>query len=110
MPLWRRSFVLLSIVVMTALTAQAARPETMRTIKIVVPNPPAATTDILARLLAEQIERSEGATIVVENRPGAGNIVGSEAVAHAAPDGNTLLINATPFVIDPHLHKLSYDP
>jgi tripartite-type tricarboxylate transporter receptor subunit TctC len=64
----------------------------------------------LARLLAEQIGRAEGATLVVENRPGAGNIVGSEAVARAAPDGKTLLINANPFVIDPHLRRLSYDP
>jgi tripartite-type tricarboxylate transporter receptor subunit TctC len=80
------------------------------TTKIVVPNPPGASTDILARLLAEQIGRTEGSTMVVENRPGAGNVIGTESVSRAAADGNTLLINANPFVIDPHLRKLSYDP
>jgi tripartite-type tricarboxylate transporter receptor subunit TctC len=60
--------------------------------------------------LADEIGRTQGATVVVENRPGAGNVIGSEAVARAAPDGTTLLINANPFVIDPHLRKLPYDP
>lgn len=104
-----RSFAVPSVLAVLALSAQPGWSET-KTIKIVVPNPPGASTDILARLLAEQIGRAEGATLVVENRPGAGNIVGSETVARAAPDGKTLLINANPFVIDPHLRKLSYDP
>jgi tripartite-type tricarboxylate transporter receptor subunit TctC len=106
---WTRFFVIPSVFVALALSAQTGWPET-RTIKIVVPNPPGASTNILARLLAEQVGRATGETLVVENRPGAGNIVGSEAVARAAPDGKTLLINANPFVIDPHLRKLSYDP
>jgi len=89
---------------------QPGRAETARTIRIVVPGTPGASNDILARLLAKQIERAEGATLIVEDRPGAGNAIGSEAVARAAPDGNTLLINAPPFVIDPYLRKLRYDP
>jgi tripartite-type tricarboxylate transporter receptor subunit TctC len=84
--------------------------EPLRTTKIIVPGTPGASNDILARLLAQQIERAEGVKLVVENRPGAGNIVGSEAAARAAPDGKTLLINTPPFVIDPHLRKLPYDP
>jgi tripartite-type tricarboxylate transporter receptor subunit TctC len=103
------SFVIPAVFVALALSTQAGWSETT-TIKLVVPNPPGASTDILARLLAEQIGRAHGATLIVENRPGAGNIVGSEAVARAAPDGKTLLLNANPFVIDPHLRKLSYDP
>jgi tripartite-type tricarboxylate transporter receptor subunit TctC len=79
-------------------------------VKIVVPNPPGSSTDILARVVADRVRQAEGITAIVENRPGAGNIIGSEYVAHAAPDGGTLLVNATPFVIDPYLHKLSYDP
>jgi tripartite-type tricarboxylate transporter receptor subunit TctC len=104
-----RTFVVPSVFAVLALSAQTGWSET-KTIKIVVPNPPGASTDILARLLAEQIGRAEGATLVMENRPGAGNIVGSEAVARAVPDGKTLLINANPFVIEPHLRRLSYDP
>jgi tripartite-type tricarboxylate transporter receptor subunit TctC len=93
-----------------AVLGHAAWSQTLSTIKIVVPNPPGAATDTLARVLAEQIGRAGGPTMVVENRPGAGNVIGSEAVARAAPDGRTLLINANPFVIDPHLRNLSYDP
>jgi tripartite-type tricarboxylate transporter receptor subunit TctC len=91
------------------LSAAPGHTETARTIKLIVPGTPGASNDILARLLAKQIERAEGATLVVENRPGAGNVIGSEAAARAAPDGNTLLINTPPFVIDPHLRKLPYD-
>ena len=49
-------------------------------------------------------------TFIVENRPGAGALIGYEAVSRAVPDGNTLLINAPSFVINPHLRKVSYDP
>ena len=81
-----------------------------RTIKLVVPFAPGGGSDILARLVGEQISRTQGPTIVVENRPGAGTVIATEAVARAAPDGNTVLITANSFVINPHLRKLSYDP
>jgi tripartite-type tricarboxylate transporter receptor subunit TctC len=105
----RRQFAALCIPLLM-LSVQPGHTQTARTIKIIVPGTPGASNDILARVLARQIERAEGATLVVENRPGAGNVVGSEAAARAAPDGNTLLINNPPFVIDPHLRKLPYDP
>jgi tripartite-type tricarboxylate transporter receptor subunit TctC len=79
-------------------------------IKIVVPSTPGGGSDVMARLLADQIGRSQGPTMVIENRPGASNTIGSEAVARAAPDGNTLLITTPEFVITPHLRKLNYDP
>ena len=81
-----------------------------RTIKIVVPFPPGGPTDTLARLLADQISRAQRATMVVENRPGASSVIGTEAASRAAPDGNTLLINSPAFLINPHLQKLDYDP
>jgi hypothetical protein len=70
----------------------------------------AGQPDIMARLLAEEINRAQGPTMVVENRPGGSAAIGTEAVARAAPDGSTLLIATTAFVISPHLRKLSYDP
>ncbi len=88
---------------------EAARAQT-RNMKIVAPVPPGGTTDILARLLAEQIGRRQGLSVLVENRPGAGSVIGSEAVARAAPDGNTLLINTTGILITPYLQKAGYDP
>ncbi|HEY7296979.1 MAG TPA: tripartite tricarboxylate transporter substrate binding protein [Xanthobacteraceae bacterium] len=80
------------------------------TFKIVVPFPPGGSADILTRFLAEQIKRTTGSAVVVENRPGADTVIGTEAVSRAAPDGNTVLIVANPFVTNPHLSKLSYDP
>lgn len=81
-----------------------------RTIKIIVPSGAGGGADVLARLLADHIGKTENQTIVVENRPGAGNTIGTEAVARAAPDGSTLLISTPEFVINPHLRKLNYDP
>src|SRR5262245_60757393 len=93
-----------------ATTADYAWPQTARTIKIVVATTPCGLIDLLARLLGEQIGRVQGMTVVVENRPGASEAIGTEAVARATPDGNTLLIAAIPFVITPQLRKVSYHP
>jgi tripartite-type tricarboxylate transporter receptor subunit TctC len=89
---------------------KGARSQTARTIKLIVPSAPGGVTDILARLLGDQIARTQGATVVIDNRPGAGEMIGTETAARAAPDGNTVLFAANPFVINPHLRKVSYDP
>jgi tripartite-type tricarboxylate transporter receptor subunit TctC len=79
-----------------AVPEQDARSESARTIKLVVPVPAGASTDFVARLMAEQISRAQGVTMVIENRPGASGMIGTEAVLRAAPDGTTLLMTATP--------------
>jgi tripartite-type tricarboxylate transporter receptor subunit TctC len=84
--------------------------QTPKTIKIVVPFAPGGGADTLARLLAEQIGRSQGPTMLIENRAGAGTLIGTEAVSRAAPDGNTLLINTSDFMIRPHIRKVNFDP
>lgn len=89
---------------------QSARAQIARTIRIVVPYAPGGAADIVARLMADQAGRTGGVTMVVENRPGAGGAVGTETVARATPDGTTLLVVSTPFLIDPLLRKLNYDP
>src|ERR1700704_4989699 len=89
---------------------QGARAQTARTIRIVNPFPPGGTVDILARVLTEQIGRCEPVTFVIENRAGAGGALGADTVARAAPDGNTLLMVAPGFVVNPHLRKLNYHP
>jgi tripartite-type tricarboxylate transporter receptor subunit TctC len=91
-----------------AASRDSAWSQTTRTIKIVVATAPGGLIDLLARLLGEQIGRAQGLTVVVENRPGASEAIGTEAVARAAPDGNTLLIAAIPFVITPQLRKVNY--
>jgi tripartite-type tricarboxylate transporter receptor subunit TctC len=79
------------------------------TTRIIVPYPPGSGPDILSRLMAEQIGRTQGTTLVVENRPGGGTLIGTEAAARAAPDGNTVLLVANSFVVNPALKKGNYD-
>ena len=97
-------------VILLALSGEGAVSQMARTIRLVVPFPAGGSGDDLARLLADQVGRSRGVNFVVEDRPGAGTIVATEAVSRAAPDGNTLLIVANSFVINPSLKKLNYDP
>jgi tripartite-type tricarboxylate transporter receptor subunit TctC len=80
-----------------------------RTIKIVVPYTPGSGPDILSRLMGEEIGRANGPTVLVENRPGGGTVIGTEAVARAESDGNTVLLVANSFVINPALKRGNYD-
>ena len=84
--------------------------QTAKTIKIVNPFPPGGTADVVARVVTEQIGRTRGVTFVIENRPGGGTLIGTEAVTRAAPDGNTLLINTSAFLVGAHLRQVSFDP
>ena len=80
-------------------------------IKLVLPSPPGSANDVLARILADQIGRAQKHSLITEYRPGAGTIIGTEFVAHAAADGRVLLVNSPPaFTIAPHLQKLNFDP
>jgi tripartite-type tricarboxylate transporter receptor subunit TctC len=81
-----------------------------RTLKLVVPVPPGASTDFAARLMGDQISRMQGVTVVIENRPGASGMIGTEAVSRAPPDGNTLLVTANTYLIDAQTRKASYHP
>ena len=93
-----------------SLAGGGAWAQSSRTIKIVAPFPAGGSVDVLARLLGEQIGKAHGPTVIVENRPGAGAAIAYEAVARAAPDGNTVVINANSMVIVPHLRKVNFDP
>jgi tripartite-type tricarboxylate transporter receptor subunit TctC len=81
-----------------------------RPVKIINPFPPGGTADIIARLMADQIGRTRGVTMVIEDHPGAGSVIGAELVARAAPDGNTILIATSALLINAYLHKTGYDP
>jgi len=89
--------------------ATDARAQPPRNFKIVVPYPPASGPDILSRLMAEQIGKMQGATVVIENRPGGGTMIGTDAAARAAPDGGTVLLVANSFVVNPALKPQNYD-
>jgi tripartite-type tricarboxylate transporter receptor subunit TctC len=106
----RKLWVALAAISVAALACQAGSSQTQRTIRIIIPFPPGGSTDMIARLLADQISRTPGISMIVENRPGAGTVIGTEAVARPTPDGNTLLMPANSFVINRVVRKLGYDP
>lgn len=81
-----------------------------QTMKFVISVPPGGPTDVLARVLAENIGQKHGVNVIVENRPGGDNAIAVQAVAHATPDGNTVMIHAPAFLIAPQLGQVVYDP
>lgn len=83
-----------------------------KVIKMVVPYAASGNADITARVLAKKMSESMGVPVIVENKPGANGMIGTDAVAKAAPDGYTLLLDASgPLVINPVLYaKVPYDP
>jgi tripartite-type tricarboxylate transporter receptor subunit TctC len=82
-----------------------------RPVRLVVPFPAGGPADALGRVLADQLSKTWGQPVIIENRGGAGGNIGAELVARAAPDGYTLLLNASNHVINASLYdKLSYDP
>jgi tripartite-type tricarboxylate transporter receptor subunit TctC len=89
--------------------AWAAYPD--RIVRIVVPFAPGGGTDVIARTLAQEMAKDLGVAVVVENRPGAGTIVGTQAVAVSEPDGYTLLMGTFSHAVNLSLNgKLPYDP
>ncbi|HVG51204.1 MAG TPA: tripartite tricarboxylate transporter substrate binding protein [Xanthobacteraceae bacterium] len=105
-----KAFAISFAVVSLALTAPCANAQTpSRTIRIVAPYTPGSGPDILSRLMAEQIGRNLGPQVVVENRPGGGTLIGTEMVARAEPDGNTVLLAGSSFAVNPALKRGSED-
>jgi tripartite-type tricarboxylate transporter receptor subunit TctC len=92
--------------------AATGQPYPSRPLRLVVPFVAGGGTDVVARAVAARLGEGLGQTVVVDNRAGAGGIVGTETVARSAPDGYTLLMgSAGPIAVNPSLYaKLSYDP
>ena len=106
MPLNRRSVLLGTTVLIAASAYSQSAPA-----RILVGAPAGGSTDTLARALAQELGRLLGKVVVVENRPGAGGNIAAEAVAKAAPDGNTLLMSFTSHAINASLYpSLPFDP
>ena len=106
---------LLSAVLCLALSGQAARAQTQypdRAVKIIVPTSPGATTDVLARTIGQALSESWRQPVIVDNRPGADEMIGNEIVAKASPDGYTLGVTSNAGITaSPQLHKeVRYDP
>jgi tripartite-type tricarboxylate transporter receptor subunit TctC len=104
--------VALSLVQLALVGAAAGQPAyPAKPIRFIVPFPPGGSTDPMARMAGGKLAERLGQAVVVDNRPGASGIVGTEVVAKAAPDGYTILLGSAPFAINAALvRKLPYDP
>jgi tripartite-type tricarboxylate transporter receptor subunit TctC len=102
-----------SVILVWFLAAGAALAQAYpsRPVKVIVPWPPGQATDIAARVVAQKLQESLNQAFVIENKPGAGGAIGSEAAAKSAADGYTLLAASSgPLSIMLHLQKVPYDP
>ena len=104
------AFTMGALSTVTGAMAQAAYPS--KPITLVVPYPPGGATDIIGRIMAQAMSKSLGQPVVVENKAGAGTVIGAAEVAQAQADGYTLLISSnTTFTVNPAIKaKLPYDP
>lgn len=102
---------LLLIVSLVAPAAVQAQEYPARTIRLVVPFAPGGGNDALARLVSQKLATSLGQPVIVDNRPGAGGVTATDQVAHATPDGYTLLLGFVgPLTMSPGMQKVGYDP
>ena len=93
-----------------AMSAAAQTAYPTKVVRVIVPYPPGGPTDIVARVVFQQVSESTGQQFIIDNRPGAGGNIGADAVAKAAPDGYTLLVATTAHAINMSLFKnINYD-
>jgi tripartite-type tricarboxylate transporter receptor subunit TctC len=105
------SLALVGIAFTAAVSSTAAPVVLPKTITIVVPFGPGASNDSFARVIAQKLGPKIGSTIIVENKPGAGSVIGSSFVSRAAPDGSVLLLTSSTFTTSAAVQKnLPYDP
>jgi len=78
-------------------------------VRIIVPFAPGGSNDIIGRLLAQQLTERLGRQVIVDNRPGAGGMLGTEVVVKSPPDGYTLLVVSAAYAYNPYIYKLPYD-
>lgn len=109
---FRRQFLLGSLLCLTTAVAQATWPADNRPIKILVPWPTGGATDQVARLLAQPLSQALGVSVVVENKGGAGGVIGTQQFIKDKPDGHSILLaTSSTNAAAPHLYaKLGFDP
>jgi tripartite-type tricarboxylate transporter receptor subunit TctC len=107
---FRLSTFALAITLALACAIAGAQGYPARPVRFLVPNPPGGGTDLVARIVSQKVTEKWGASLVVDNRPGAGGIIAVEVAAKAAPDGYTLLMAHFPLAITVNIAKVSFDP
>ena len=98
----------LSLALLSVLSAAQSYPS--KPVRLIIPFPPGASNDIVGRMIATQLSEQLGKPVVVDNRGGAGGLIGTEAAANSPPDGYTLLLISLGYAFNASLYKLPYDP
>jgi tripartite-type tricarboxylate transporter receptor subunit TctC len=91
-------------------TAAAAQDYPTKPPRLIIPFPPGGSNDVVGRMVATQLGERLGKQVIVDNRGGAGGVLGTEVAASAPPDGHTLLVISLAHAVNPGLYKLKYDP
>src|SRR5215475_12491089 len=91
-------------------TAAAAQDYPSKPVRVIIPFPPGAINDTIGRLIATELTNRLGKQFIVDNRAGAGGVVGTELAANAPKDGYTLLVVSLVNTVNPWLYKLNYEP
>ena len=103
--------ILAALLLLAGVTPSLAQGYPNRPVRVVVGFPPGGPTDVIARLVAQKLSDSLGQQFYVENLPGAGGNIAAGQVAHATPDGYTIMAISTGFMVNPSLYaKVPYDP
>jgi tripartite-type tricarboxylate transporter receptor subunit TctC len=106
-----RSLLLKTAALLLALvTTAAAQDYPNKPVRLIIPFPPGGSNDVVGRMIATQLSEKLGKQIIVDNRAGAGGVIGTEVAANAPPDGYTLLVISIAHAVNPWLYKLTYDP
>ena len=98
----------LLVALTTSVAAQSDYPN--RPVRLIIPFPPGGSNDVVGRVIAQRLGDGLGKQVIVDNRSGAGGVIGTEAASHAAPDGYTILVISLAHAVNPWLYKLPYDP
>ena len=98
--------------VLLALAAPAAAQSDYpnRPVRLIIPFPPGGSNDVVGRMIGEQLGKQLGKQVVIDNRGGAGGVIGTELAGKAPADGYTLLVISLAHAVNPWLYKLPYDP
>jgi tripartite-type tricarboxylate transporter receptor subunit TctC len=91
-------------------TAAAAQDYPTKPLRLIIPFPPGGSNDVVGRMLATHLGERLGKQVVVDNRSGAGGVIGTEIAANSPPDGYTLLVISIAHSVNPWLYRLNYDP
>ena len=106
-----RLTLLTALALLAALAAAAvAQDYPTKPVRLIIPFPPGGSNDMVGRMVATQLGERLGKQVVVDNRGGAGGVIGTEIAAKSPPDGYTLLVISLAYAVNPSLYKLPYDP